>query len=149
LKDQILQSSEDFWNSKGVADFIFVDDLERIYSSPNDIGKNTDSYSALPPFADKNPYECSIILRRLSEKEGCSGVEYDTFAIVDARSLVDGTMLLVGEPEEEDLGESSSVRITFELLGSHLSLWGAGHTTPLEDKERAVETIDGVLRTEA
>jgi hypothetical protein len=149
LKDQILQSSEDFWNSKGVTDFIFVDDLERIYSRPDNIGENTDSYSAFPPFANKNPYECSLILQRLSKKDGCSVVEYDTFAIVDARSLVDGTMLLVGEPEEEDLGESSSVRITFELLGSHLSLWGAGHTTPLEDKERAAKTIDGVLRTEA
>ena len=45
---------------------VFVDDASRIYDSPDEIGKNTNSKTA--PFAGKTPYECYDLLKDIVTK---------------------------------------------------------------------------------
>ncbi|KAG9693198.1 hypothetical protein KCU95_g6601, partial [Aureobasidium melanogenum] len=142
LKDRILQLNADYLNDIETH-LVFIDDLSRVYTDPNEVEESEDSPMA--PFAGQSPYDCYKLLRRLCEDNG-SDIDCDSFAIIDERSLTDDTMLLVTEPEESDGGESMSVRIAFEMLQSQLFLRMAGSTTVEEDRERAARSDDGVRR---
>jgi hypothetical protein len=121
--------------------------LTRTYNKPDETGKNVNSATA--PFNGKTLYECHVLINKLREETGSEQIDDDMFIVVDARSLRDNSLLLVRTPEEEnDEEESFSVRVSFELMESHLLLWSAGHTTVSEDRERAANTDDGVLRSE-
>lgn len=123
---------------------VFVDDLTRIYNKPSDLGYNHDATEA--PFAGKTPHECSLMLKALSEGMNPSDLDSESFAILDERSLTDGTLVLVGEAEEQDGGEQATVRIVFDMVESQILLWASGKTTVEEDRVRAESTVDGVLR---
>lgn len=122
---------------------VFVDDLSRVYTEPDEVGESKDS--AVAPFACQSPYNCYKLLKQLCEDNG-SDIDCNSFAIIDERWLGDSTMLLVTEPEESDGGEPMSIRIACEMLQSQLFLRMAGSTTVEEDRERAARSDDGVLR---
>lgn len=123
---------------------VFIDDLSRVYDEDDGLGYNKDSTSA--PFAEKTPYECWMMLQKiLAENEGSCFVD-SIFAILDQRSLEDGTLLLVEEPEEEEGSEAHSVRAVFEMCETQMALWIGGKNTVYEANERVKNTHDGVLR---
>jgi len=144
LKDHILTLCDDYAGNTGTMT-VFVDSLSETYDDADGLGYNDDSTSA--PFANKTPYECSLLLKQMCEdnSENCF-YDGDIFAILDEQSLRDGTLLLVEEPEEEDGGEAHSVRAVFEMAETQMALWVAGKTTIIEAKERAMQTEDGILR---
>jgi hypothetical protein len=123
---------------------VFVDDLSRAYTEPSDLGYNEDSLQA--PFAGKGPFDCSVMLKSLCEGPTPSDLDYDSFAILDLRSLEDDTLLLVRDPEEHDGGHQASLRVIFDMIESQIMLWAAGKTTLEEGREKAESTLDGVLR---
>jgi hypothetical protein len=89
------------------------------------------------------------MITKLREETNSEDIDDEMIVVADERSLRDESLLPVAMPEEEDDDEESfSVRVSFELMESHLLLWGAGRTTPFEDRERAAKTDDGVLRSE-
>lgn len=59
------------------------------------------------------------------------------FAIFDERSLIDGTLLLVDPPEEEDIPFSCAVRIFPQLMEMRLFLRAVGSRCIWRDRERA------------
>jgi hypothetical protein len=121
--------------------------LAHTYKEPDEIRKNVDSTFA--PFMGKTPYECYTMITKLREETNSEELDDDMIVVVDERSLQDDSLLLVAMPEAEDDDEESfSVRVSFELMESHLLLWGAGRTTAFEDRQRAAKTVDGVLRSE-
>lgn len=144
LKDRILHLIQKYYDSM-LDDIVFIDYLSRVYTRPNKFGENADSIFA--PFAGKGSYECSIALKRMSEGPDPSNLDYDMFAVLDERSLEDGSVLLVPEPEVGDGGEGHPVRVIFDMLKSQVLMWTAGKTTVIEDRERAKGTVDGILRT--
>ncbi|KAK6007471.1 hypothetical protein QM012_004285 [Aureobasidium pullulans] len=145
LKDRILELCDDYGGNTGTM-LVFIDDLSRVNDEDDGLGYNKDSTSA--PFAGKTPYECWIMLQKiLEENEGEGSNFVDTiFAILDERSLEDGTLLLVEEPVEEDDGEAHSVRAVFEMSETQMSLWHGGKNTVYEANERIKNTKDGILR---
>ncbi|KAH0363921.1 hypothetical protein KCU65_g7101, partial [Aureobasidium melanogenum] len=143
LKNRILQLCDDYGGNTGTM-LVFIDDLSRVYDEDDGLGYNKDSISA--PFAGKTPYECWIMLQKiLAENEGSCFVD-SIFAILDQRSLEDGTLLLVEEPEEEEGAEACSVRAVFEMCETQMALWMGGKNTVYEANERVKSTQDGVLR---
>jgi hypothetical protein len=123
---------------------VFIDDLSETYDDADGLGYNDDSTSA--PFAGKNAYDCSILLKQMCEEDPENCFHPDIFAMLDEQSLKDGTLLLVEEPEEEDEGEAYSVRAVYEMAETQMALWVAGKTVVTEAKERAQNTKDGILR---
>ncbi|CAD0089627.1 unnamed protein product, partial [Aureobasidium mustum] len=124
---------------------VFVDDVSRVYGV-EDEDPNVDTDSTSAPFAEKSAYECWLMLKDMLEKNDANCFSDDIFAVLDERSLEDGTLLLVEEPEEEDGGEASSVRAMFEMCETQMLLWVAGKNTVYEANERVKQTEDGVLR---
>lgn len=101
------------------------------------------------PFAGMSPHQCSVLLQKIlqanvpnSENE----VRDDMFAVFDEGSLVDGTLLLVDPPGQEDPPFSCSVRIFPRLMEMRLFLWAAGSSCIWEDKGRA-DITGGVLQS--
>lgn len=86
------------------------------------------------------------MLKDILEKNDANCLSDEIFAVLDERSLEDGTLLLVEEPEEEDGEEASSVRAMFEMCETQMLLWVAGKNTVYEANERVKQTEDGVLR---
>ena len=82
------------------------------------------------------------MLKDMLEENDANCFGDDMFAVLDERSLEDGTLLLV----EENSGEVHSVRAVFELCETQMLLWVAGKNTAYEAKERVENTEDGVLR---
>ncbi|KAG9689167.1 hypothetical protein KCU95_g6245, partial [Aureobasidium melanogenum] len=143
LKNRILKLCDDYGGNIGTM-LVFIDDLSRVYDEDDGLGYNKDSTSA--PFAGKTPYECWMMLQKiLAENEGSCFVD-SIFAILDQRSLADGTLLLVEEPEEEESAEAYSVRAVFEMCETQMALWIGGKNTVYEANERVKGTKDGVLR---
>lgn len=95
-----------------------------------------------------SPYQCYVLLQRIQANvtNPESEVRDDMFAIFDERSLVDGTLLLVDPPEEEDPPFSCSVRVFPQLMEIRLALWAAGSSCIWEDKGRA-QITRGVLQS--
>ena len=143
LKDHILTLCDDNGGNRGTIT-VFIESLSEVYDDADGLGYNDDSTAA--PFAGKTPYECSLLLKEMCEENSENCFDGDTFAILDERSLKDGTMLLVEEPEEEDGGEKHSVRVTFEIAELQMALWGSGKASVVDAREKAQQTDDGVLR---
>ena len=145
LKDHILELFANYTHNPNEDNFtVFIDSLSKTY--PEADTPNSFSSSTSAPFAGKTPYECSLLLKQMCEEDTNNCFDDRIFAIIDERSLRDGTLLLVEEPAEEDQGEAHSVRAVFEMAETQMLLWVAGKTTIGEAKERARETEDGILR---
>ncbi|PSK53874.1 GTP-binding protein rho4 [Elsinoe australis] len=123
--------------------FVIVDSLTGSYMEEMEPGGD-ESTSSTSPFKGKSPYECSQLLKQLRRDTG-SDIDYNSFIIMDERTLRDNTILIVEEPEEADGGASNSVRATFELA-SNLLLYLSGKSSAYEQRELAETTEDGVLR---
>jgi hypothetical protein len=123
---------------------VFIDSLSTLYPEASSLGSNITSTSA--PFANKTPYECSLMLKQMCEENSENCFDGYLFAILDEQSLKDNTLLLVEEPAEEDGGEAASVRAVFEMAESEMLICMAGKTSIEEAKERVQETEDGILR---
>jgi hypothetical protein len=109
------------------------DDLNKSATSPDS------------PFIDKSPLECHRLLRQ-SRLAG-SDVDYTSFVVMDERSLVDDTVLLVGASEEGQEGDTRSVRVSFEIAHWRLLGYMDGEFYSMdEDLEAVKKTEDGVLR---
>ena len=87
------------------------------------------------PFAGKSAEECSAMLQELV-RETHSNINFETFAIIDQRSLDDGTVLLVTDSKE--------LRAVQALASVTLSALAIGHIM-LDELEKDAE--DGVLRS--
>ncbi|CAD0109364.1 unnamed protein product, partial [Aureobasidium uvarum] len=145
LKNHILDLCHNYDNNPNPDSFlVFIDDISLVYPDADEPGDSTPSTSA--PFAGKTAYECSVMLKQMCKDSSENCFDGDLFAILDERSLEDGTLLLVEEPAEVDGGEAHSVRAVFEMCETQMLLWVAGKTTISEAKERAQETEDGALR---
>ena len=148
MKDRILACQDlGGYNESDPLGIVFVDDVSRSYNFPNKIGTNTDSPGA--PFAGMSPYQCYVLLQKILQANVTNPeneVRDDMFAIFDERSLVDGTLLLVDPPEEEDPPFSCSVRIFPQLMEMRLALWAAGLSSIWEDKGPA-QITRGVLQS--
>jgi hypothetical protein len=145
LKDHIIKLCNDYSNLDNETFIVFIDSLSTLYPEASSLGNNTSSTSA--PFANKTPYECSLLLKQMCEEDDENCFDGEIFAILDEQSLKDDTLLLVEEPAEEDGGEAHSVRAVYEMAESQMLLWVAGKTTISEAKERVQEeTTDGILR---
>lgn len=125
------------------SELVFVDDLQHPYTEANDLGYNEDSN--LAPFADCTIYDCYVLLQEMRERTA-SEFHPSIFAIIDHKSLQDGTMILTEEPEADDAGVQYSVRAVFEMAQSQLALWAVGKTSVTESKARVASVGDGVLR---
>ena len=87
------------------------------------------------PFAGKSAEECSAMLHDLVRRTN-SNINFETFAIIDQRSLDDGTVLLVTDSKE--------LRAVQALASVTLSALAIGHIM-IEELEKDAE--DGVLRS--
>lgn len=125
--------SEDFY-------FVFIDNLEKKHESVSEVPITTPESSAWP-FLGKSAQECHELLRKLVEETG-SDVDYDCFAMMDARSAEDSTLILAeGEDEEVDV-----VRARFEDASLVMLNLRAGNGSVLEYQEEAEMEEDGVLK---
>lgn len=148
VKDSILQQNQEYeGGSNTLSQFVFVDDLSRVYTDADDeLGHTTDSSAA--PFAGKTPFECSVLLQKWCQDTGEKGDYSTEFAIIDETSLRDGTLLLVGEPSEEDGGAAQSIRRPFRMAEMKLALYLIGDEFIEDDREEAGGSLYGIVREE-
>lgn len=77
--------------------------------------------------------------------------KHEHFALVDERTLKDGSILLVDGPwgKGEDEGVARTVRVAPEIAQERLLLYNISESEIDEDQAIAQEADDGVLRVEA
>lgn len=129
--------------------FVFVDSLTQVYTNETEIGDMKDEQNRTvtspdSPFKGKSPAECHQLLLQLRRNE--SDVDYCSFVVMDERSLMDDSVLLVNAPGEGEEGEVQSVRVTFEIAHWRLSGYSMAMMDMGEDRKVAEGTVDGVLR---
>jgi hypothetical protein len=140
MKDSFLEASLNF--GYGPPDrVVFVDSTRDRYDERSVFGHNTPS-SPTSPFKGKNVKECRDLLRRLWEKTGCQ-VDYDHFVILDERSLVDDSALLV---QAIGYGKVSWIRAEFNIATPRVLLYSIGEAGVDEDFEDLPDPDDDVLR---
>lgn len=119
---------------------VFMDSLKASYTDEDvpTLGDNSASLTT-SPFMGKNASECYEILERLAQQEG-SSINPEPFAILDQRSMQDGTVLLC------EAGEDGvrSVRASFAVTENRLLRYFAADAGVDEDREMAAGT-GGVL----
>lgn len=78
-------------------------------------------------------------------------LKHEHFALVDERTLKDGSILLVDGPwgKGEDEGVARTVRVAPEIAQERLLLYNISESEIDEDQAIAQEADDGVLRVEA
>jgi hypothetical protein len=130
--------------------FTFVDSLSGIYTEETEPGTMEDELNKLctspdSPFKGKTPAECWQLLRQL--RLGGSDIDYTSFVIMDERSLVDDTVLLVNASEYGRQGKVRSLRASFEIVHWRLLGYMDGEFLSMDEDLEAVKmTEDGVLR---
>lgn len=147
LKDRFLLASIDY---KDQLDhyFVFVDNSSTVYASKNDVGENTPSQPN-SSFKNKSADECWLLLRAM--REAGSDIDYESFVIIDDRTLQDDTVLVVVKEllTEDEAAEATNaeVRMPSELASFQLGCYLGGHTDIGEDVVKSQRHADGVLRT--
>lgn len=91
---------------------------------------------------DKSAEECRDLLKRLWEQTG-SRVDYNHFVILDQRSLVDDTAVLV---QSRGNGKVSVIRAEFNIATPRVLLYSVGDAGVDEDFEDLLDPDDDVLR---
>lgn len=124
FKDRFLQADQDAWGDGEIGSAIFVDSVDKLYTEGHLIGNNT-STSSESAFIGKKAKGCHALLKRLAEKTG-SPVNLQVYAILDERSLVDDTILVI-EVGEDD--EYFGVRMECSLAISRM--FQSGETPPV------------------
>ena len=128
--------------------FVFVDSLSRIYDAENEVGENTPSSSSSSSFKDKTAEECWLVLRAM--REAGSDIDYETFVMVDSRTLRDNSVLVVMKEllAEDEAGPAtdSQVRMAAEMVLSQLNSYASGRSDINEDYVKSQRHDDGVVR---
>jgi hypothetical protein len=140
VKDRVLEASLNF-RSGPPDQFVFVDSITEAYTKRHSFGNNTPT-PPISPFKGKNAEQCWYLLKRLCAETG-SQIDQDNFAILDERSLLDDTALVVQAEEGEG---ADSVRVEFKLVLTRVLQYFVGDLCVGEDIEAAEETDDDVVR---
>ena len=141
FKNRFLQADQDAWGNGEIGSAIFFDSVDTLYTEGHLIGNNT-STSSDSAFIGQKAKGCHALLKRLAEQTG-SPVNLRVYAILDERSLVDDTILVI-EVGEDD--EYFGVRMECSLAISRMFQYQIGDMGIDEDMEEAAETADGVFR---
>jgi hypothetical protein len=140
MKDRFLKASLNFGYGPPER-VVFVDSTTDRYDERSVFGHNTPS-SPTSPFKGKDAKECRDLLKRLREKTGCQ-VDYGHFVILDERSLVDDSALLV---QKRGDGKVSWIRAEFNIATPRVLLYSIGEAGVDEDFEDLPDPDDDVLR---
>ncbi|GAB7330244.1 hypothetical protein MBLNU13_g01897t1 [Cladosporium sp. NU13] len=129
LKDRFLLVNIDFADQLDHS-FVFVDDPSTIYAEKNDVGENTSS-QANPSFKNKSADECWLLLRQM--REAGSNIDYESFVIIDDRTLQDDTVLVVVKEllTEDEAAQATNAEVQGDIC---------------EDVVMSQRHADGVLR---
>jgi hypothetical protein len=150
LVDRFIEENQ-MYKDQTMCHFAFIDSLSEIYTDSTEIGTMEDERkksvtSPDSPFKGKSPVECYRLLRAL-RLETSSDIDYNSFIVMDERSLADDTVLLVSASEDGQEGEVRSFRVSFEIVHWRLLGYMDGEFFSFdEDLEAATGTEDGVLR---
>jgi hypothetical protein len=140
VKDCYLEASLGFQHDPPDR-VVFVDSTTDRYTERSVFGHNAPS-SHISPFNGKSAEECRALLKRLWEDTG-SRVDYDHFVILDERSLVDNTAVLVQSRGDEKV---SWLRAEFNIATPRVILYSVGDAGVDEDFEDLPDAADDVLR---
>ncbi|KAM3420563.1 hypothetical protein BST61_g3825 [Cercospora zeina] len=94
IVDNLITTTVDLWNENL---FIFLDETTSVHSNGTKVGDWTQPSSAHSPFIGKSPMECYLLLRQLIS-DTASDINHEHFAIVDERTLQDGSIMLIDGP---------------------------------------------------
>lgn len=133
---------------------VFVDNVSKSCTMHNVFGHNTASASPASCYNGKIPMGCFELLKRLMTETG-SIVHAHIFAILDKRFVHDDTVVLV--EMEGDLDSNGKVyvdrdypaisaRCEFGIACATLNQYYIGDADIDEDREKAEEEGDGVIR---
>jgi hypothetical protein len=120
---------------------VFVDKITDRYFERSVFGHNAPS-SPTSPFKGKNTEECRNLRKRHWEETG-SRVDYDNFVILDERSLVDNTAVLV---QSKGDGNISVIRAEINITTPRVLLYFTGDAGVDEYFEDLPDPDDDVLR---
>lgn len=139
--DRFIKANNDFQIEN---DFymVFIDNLDEDYDEPSE-RPVTEASSSDSPFKGKTTQECYRLLMQLREDE--ADIDYGLFVIMDERSTQDDTVLIVGEPPDDE-SEPRSLRATFEVVQTALHCYRAGTSSVEENQDEAEAEEDGVYR---
>jgi hypothetical protein len=146
FKDRFLLANIEY---KDVLDhhFVFVDDSSTTYTTKNDVGENTATHPN-SSFKNKSADECWLLLRAMHEAG--SNTDYESFVIIDDRTLQDDTVLVVVKEllteDEAAQAANAEVRMPFELASFRLGCYLAGEGDIGEDFVKSQRHADGVFR---
>lgn len=135
MKNHLLKQEQDahFFHN-----MVFVDSLDEVYTEESEYGHDTPSNPS-SPFKGKTWEECAVLLQQL--RQNGSDVNFESFVIMDARTVADDTVLVVGE--------GGSVRAACEIANTIPLVYLSGKSSMEEDQERAIRSPDGVLRADS
>jgi hypothetical protein len=140
MKDRYLEASLSFHHDPPDI-VVFVDNTTDRYAERSVFGHNASS-SPKSPFNGKNAAERRDLLKRLWEDTG-SQVDYDHFVILDKRSLVDNTAVLVQSRGDEQV---SWLRAEFNIATPRVIMYSIGDAGVDQDFEDLPDAADDVLR---
>jgi hypothetical protein len=118
-----------------------------MYATKHDVGENTPS-QLNSSFKNKSANECWLLLRAM--REAGSDIDYESFVIIDDRTLQHDTMLVVVKEllteDEAAQAANAEVRMSSELVSFRLGSYLAGKADISEDFVKSQRHTDGVLR---
>lgn len=91
FKDRFLLANIDYKDQLD-HNFVFLDNSSAVYTTKNDVGENTPSQPN-SSFRTKSADECWLLLRAM--REAGSNIDYESFVVIDDRTLRDDTVLVV------------------------------------------------------
>ena len=144
FKDRFLLANIDYADQLDHF-FVFVDDSSMIYAEKNDVGENTPSQPH-SSFTNKSADECWLLLRAM--REAGSNIDYESFVIIDDRTLQDDTVLVVVKTllTEDEEGTNAEVRMSSEIASFRLGCYLGAEGDICEDLVKSQRHADGVLR---
>jgi hypothetical protein len=146
FKDRFLLANIDYEDQLD-HHFVFIDNSSTVYATKNDVGENTPSQSN-SSFKNKSAHECWLLLRAM--REAGSDIDYESFVIIDDRTLQHDTVLVVVKElltkDEAAQAANAEVRMSSELASFRLGCYLAGEGDISEDFVKLQRHADGVLR---
>lgn len=133
-------NAEDFGREPYEA-FIFVDSSTHKHTAPDLPTSHLKPSSSTSPFKNKTAKECSALLTHLASSTGAYILD-TVFAILDDRTLRDGSVVLVQTVDDE----LEEMRILPELACGKLLQYMICDADITEDREEAEEEEDCVYR---
>jgi len=124
---------------------VFVDSTIKSYANPPR-RPITKSSSPDSPFKGLSIHDCWVLLKEMSEKRTIEpAIEHEVFGILDERSKIDDTMLIVMSPDCHT-GQIETVRADFASASLTMPALSIGHIGMDEIQAMADKAEDGVDR---